>query len=184
MRVIRLSEGELTPHLIEAILALQQAAFPRTPEFKHQRWYETPLMIDDQWFLAEEIGRLIASVRLIHRTISTLQGPLAIGGVANTCSHPKAQGTGAAKACMRAAQSYLTASPSIDYGMLFCNDIVRGFYEKLGWHGITNPVNLTGPDSLPKRMTPTEATITMIHPGRKAVSQWPSGDIDLNGPEW
>jgi predicted GNAT family N-acyltransferase len=170
--------------LIEAILALQQAAFPRTPEFKHQRCYKTPLIIDDQWFLAEDSGRLIASIRLIHRTISTLQDPLAIGGVANTCSHPKAWGTGAVKTCMRAAQSYLTTSPSIDCGMLFCNDIARGFYEKLGWHRITNPVNLTGPDSLPKRVTSTEATITMIHPGRKEVSQWPSGDIDLNGPEW
>jgi len=184
MRVIRFSEGELTPRLTEAILALQQAAFPRTPEFKYQRWFQTPLAIDDQWFLAEDGGRLVASGRLIHRTISTLQGPLTVGGVANVCSRPEMRGTGAAKACMRATQSHLTTNQSIDYGMLFTSDAVRGFYTKLGWHLITNPVNMTGSDGMPKLVMSTEATITMIYSGRKAIGQWPSGDIDLNGPEW
>ncbi len=183
MAVTHIYERELTEALKNEILQLQHAAFAQQPLFVHQRWCGTPLADDDLWFIMRMGERLTASVRLVHRNIVTPKGKFAVGGVANVCSHPDARGTGAAGACMTAAQEYIADSSNIDFGLLFTGS-AYGFYSKLGWHDVSNPI--VPRDDKGVRLPPKHGNggHSMIFPGSCPLSEWPEGEIDLNGPDW
>lgn len=182
MDVTRTAERDLTDTQKAEVLALQQLAFPGTEEFPTQRWWHTPLDDGEEWIGARRDGRLIASVRLIFRTIITDAGELLVGGVGNVCSHPDFRGFGAAKACMRAAQETIAAET--DFGLLMTGTGVKAFYESLDWHVVDNHMvhrHTDGRDA-PGHNSPGE--FKMIYPGRLALGDWPAGTINLNGPDW
>lgn len=176
-------ERDLSPARAEEIRRLQEAAFPGTPEFRVQRWYHTPEAGDDLWFGARREGRLIGSARLVHRRIDTVGRALDVGGIANVCSHPDARGQGAAAACMEAAQRYIASGGRVDFGLLFCSE-ARGFYEKLGWRTVENPLYIRDPHGDRQRTHASPTEYAMIFPGRQGFEQWPDGAIDLNGMDW
>jgi predicted N-acetyltransferase YhbS len=184
MDVTRTSEKDMTPELDREIRRLQQEAFPRTVEFAQQRWWHTPPSDDELWFNARHEGRLVGSVRLVRRTVRTPDGQRTVGGIANVCSHPQARGLGAAKACMTAAQEYIAGSGQIDFGVLFCGDGVRPFYEKLGWKAVDNEVLVGDPPVRHKYNDPDHHGFIMVYPGRRCMSQWPAGTVNLDGQDW
>ena len=178
------AEKDLTAEGAEEIRAIQNAAFTNQPLFVHQRWYGIELADDDLWFGVRREGRLVASVRVLHRRILTPRGELTVGGIGNVCSHPAARGTGAAKACMRAVGDYLTGGGQVDFGMLFGGHAVHDFYASLGWEDIDNELASLNADG-ERRVHPASGQgHTMIYPGRKPLSEWPTGQIDLNGHAW
>jgi predicted N-acetyltransferase YhbS len=178
MNIATTLERNLTDAHAEEIRALQQAAFPQTEEFRTQRHWHTPIAADDCWVGARVEGRLIGSVCVMFRTVSTAIGDLRIGGIGNVCSHPDARGLGAAKACMRAAGAIIEAT--CDFGLLGCGDVVLAFYAGLGWSKIDNEVIWTDADGHRQAHDPN----VMILPGTRPLAQWPDGTIDLNGPNW
>ena len=185
MELARTYEKNLTPDLDREIIDIQHVAFPYEVDFDRVRWWHTPPKDDDLWFGARVEGLLVGSVRVLHRTILTPAGEFTIAGLGNVCSHPKARGAGAAKACMRDIASYLTQEAGADFGVLFCGPEIRGFYDSLDWQAVDNDVVYIDPEG--KRATPGCACghgHMMIHPGRRALEDWPEGRIDLNGPDW
>jgi len=179
METTCVAEKDLTAELDKAILEIQHLAFPKTMEFVSQRWWHSPAAPEDLWFVCLQDGRLIGSVRLIHRRIQTPAGGLLAGGIANVCSHPQARGHGAASACMRASQQYM--AKGADFGLLFCGQKVHEFYRKLGWQDVQNELSLTYLDG---RQGKKQEGHIMIYLGRRAVADWPAGEIDINGPDW
>jgi predicted N-acetyltransferase YhbS len=177
-------EKDMTPALARGIQELQHAAFPHTSEFAHQRWWHTPLSPEELWFVARRDGRLVGSVRLVLRRITTVAGDYVVGGLANVCSHPDARGCGAAKACALAAQEKIAHGGTMDFGLLFCAVRVRDFYAKLGWTVVTNDVIFGAPPSRHGYGVPALSGYAMIFPGRLATADWPTGGIDLNGQNW
>jgi len=178
-------ERDLSDSQAREIIDLQHAAFVETPEFAHQRWYHTRPADEDLWFtVGDGSGKLVGSVRLVHRRIGTNGGERVVGGIANVCSHPDVRGRGAARAALRAAQDYIAGGGQIDYGMLFCGPTVRGFYAKLGWHEIDNGLVYIDPAGRRQTSEPDSTGCTMLLAGRQTVEQWPEGEIDLNGPDW
>ena len=184
MDVTVVAERDVMPERQREILLLQHAAFPGTGEFAYQRWYRTPLSDDDLWFLARRGGQFIGSVRLLHRRITTVRGDLAIGGVANVCSHPSARGSGAARACMLGAQQYIAGGTRTDFGMLFTGPKVREFYAKLGWRGVKNPLVYADESGNAVRVSPEAERCVMIFASSRPLEQWPEGEININGPAW
>ncbi|MHC4563123.1 MAG: GNAT family N-acetyltransferase [Planctomycetota bacterium] len=175
-------ERDLTAEHAEEIRRLQQAAFPGTPEFPTQRWWHTPVDENERWLGARVDGELIGSVRLLFRTIITTGGERAIGGIGNVCSHPDHRGQGAAAACMQAAGQEIAREA--DFGILFCGEPVRTFYERLGWQVVDNELYVRPAGAAGERVRSTGHGYAMIRPGRLPVEQWPTGEIDLNGPDW
>jgi len=177
MEVTCTIEHDLTDALGEEIRRLQQMAFGATDEFAAQRWWHTPLSDDEKWFTVRQDGKLIASARLLFRIISTPDGDVLVGGVGNVCSHSDYRGCGAAKACLRAAAEMIQREA--DFGLLFCGEAVREFYERLGWQVVDNLVRYCyGGEEM------TKSPYTMVHAGRQAMKDWPAGEINLNGPDW
>ena len=177
-------EADLSADLGREILLLQQAAFPHTEDFRRQRWHHTPPAGEDLWFTARSPRGLLAGVRVVHRRIGTAAGPRDVAGVANVCSHPQARGLGAAKACLLAAQEHIARD--CDFGMLFCRQPVREYYEALGWRVADNAVPQAGvlPASERRDTDGRGKRHVMVFPGQRPLDAWPPGAIDLNGPDW
>lgn len=180
MDVTCISERDLTPCQAGEILLLQHLAYPDTPHFAMRRWCHSPLEGDDLWFAFRRQGRLVGSLRLLHRRTKTVSGEMVLGGIGNVCSHPDARGQGAARACMRAAAEYMRHGDKIDFGMLFCAKGVLEFYGKLGWRRISDEV-LRAPET--GQSEPVRG-FAMICPARRGLEDWPGGTVDLNGDDW
>ena len=175
-------ELELTAEQKQEIRELQHVAFPSADEFATQRWYHTPPCDDEKWFGARADGELIGSVRLVFRDVSTEAGDLRVGGIANVCSHPSHRGRGAAKACLMAAAGAIQRDA--DFGLLFCGEPARLFYEGLGWQTVDNLFHYRPGTAHAPLVTQVPSDYAMIRPGRRSVDAWPGGEIDLNGPDW
>lgn len=178
MNITTTIERNVTGVHAEEIRALQESAFPQTEEFRTQRHWHTPLAADDCWIGARTDGQLVGSVCIMFRTITTPAGDFRIGGIGNVCSAPAARGKGAAKACMNTAGAIIGST--CDFGLLGCGDAVLAFYESLGWSRIDNDVIWT--DAAGNRAV--HDPNVMIFPGRQTLADWPTGTIDLNGPNW
>ena len=184
MQIEYVSEKDLTPEQAAEIVAIQHAAFPGTPEFATQRWYHTPLAPDELWFVGRMDGRMVCSVRVVHRTISIGAASFRVAGIANVGSHPDVRGTGAGKACMQAVGENIAHAKPLHFGLLFTGAPIDGFYRKLGWKTISNQhasLNEKGERVL---SDPQSKGITMIYPGRWTLEEWPDGLVDLNGRDW
>ena len=121
MDIIRTLEKDLTPEGDREILDLQHAAFTKTAEFAHQRWWHSPAQDDDLWFgVRDDAGKLISSIRVVHRLARTTDGERLLAGIGNVCSHPEARGSGAASMCMTAVSEYIADEGGADFGLLFC----------------------------------------------------------------
>lgn len=184
MNIQRVREKDLTPVQAAEILELQHAAFPATKEFETQRWYHTPLADDEMWFFGYKDGRLICSVRVVHRTITVGTANFRVAGIANVGSHPDARGTGAGKACMQAVGQYISQAPDLDFGVLFTGPPTDGFYAKLGWKTITNQYACANEKDQRVTHDPKDGGVRMIYPGRQTLEKWPDGVMDLNGRDW
>jgi len=175
-------ERDLTEAQSEEIRRLQNLAFPKAEEFRVQRWWHSPLSDDEKWFGARLNGQLIGSLRMLFRAIPTPIGPVRIAGLGNVCSHPDHRGCGAASACLKAAAESI--AKDVDFGFLFCGDPVLAFYAKHGWQEVGNTFAMLegGPDG--PRISALPHGHAMILPGKRPTSDWPEGEIDLNGSDW
>lgn len=182
MDITCVKEPDLTAEQKQEIRDLQHAAFPSTAEFTVQRWYHTPPGDDEKWFAARIDGELIGSVRLVFREVSTAAGDFRVGGIGNVCSHPSRRGGGAAKACMTAAAGAIRREA--DFGLLFCGEPVRRFYESLGWRTVENLFHYRPGTAHAPLVTRVPSDYAMILPGRRGAGDWPAGEIDLLGPDW
>jgi GNAT superfamily N-acetyltransferase len=184
MKIESVREKDLTPQQAAELVAIQHAAFPGTPEFVTQRWYHTPLAPDEMWFFGRKDGRMVCSVRVIHRTISIGAARFRVAGIANVGSHPDVRGTGAGKACMQAVGEYIAHSKELDFGLLFTGAPIDGFYAKLGWKTVTNQHASIDDKGERVLSDPKGACVRMIYPGLRTLDQWPDGLMDLNGRDW
>ncbi len=184
MPVECLAEKDLTPQVALEILELQHAAFEGTPEFATQRWWHTPPADDELWFFTRQGGRMVGSVRVVHRSISVEGRNFRVAGIANVCSHPDARGSGAAKACLQAVGDYIETAGQLDFGMLFCSPQNASYYAKTGWLVVENFIAMLDEKGERFVTDPKVKGKTMIHPGRLPPAQWPTGLVDLNGRDW
>jgi predicted GNAT family N-acyltransferase len=185
MKTIRTREKDLTPEEDREILELQHAAFVNTAEFAHQRWWHTPAQDDDLWFgVRDGEGKLISSVRVVHRLARTADGERLLAGIGNVCSHPEARGTGAASMCMAAVSEYIADDGGADFGLLFCGEALKDYYPRFGWRIIDNAISYISPDGERKVSRTAGKSYVMMRAGRLTDEQWPDGEIDLNGADW
>ena len=69
-------------------------------------------------------------------------------------------------------------------GLLFCGPEVVAFYTRLGWLDVANQLHYLDAAGHRATANPTAPGHMMIYPGRLTLAQWPTGWIDLNGPDW
>ena len=153
-------------------------------QFEQGRCWHSTAADDDLWFLTVVDDRVVASSILYHRSIRTPAEEFVVGGIGNVCSHTRFRGAGAARRCMIAIAEYLTTGGKVDFGMLFCYKSLREYYARLEWQIVRNAIAYVDRDGERKVSEGGTHSHTMIYPGRRAVEDWPDGEIDLNGPDW
>jgi aminoglycoside 2'-N-acetyltransferase I len=125
----------------------------------------------------EADGELTSHVGLLSHVVKVGGEPVAVGGVGGVVTRGDAHGRGYATEAMRFAASYMCEQLEVDFGMLFCRDLLVNFYRKLGWQLLEERALVeqpTGKIPLPFNV--------FVLPCRGRA--WPQGSIDLDGLPW
>ena len=132
----------------------------------------------DTHFILEVDGRPASHVGVLKHTVSAGGTPVVVGGVGGVVTVPEMQGRGLAQKGMRHAAAFLCEEMGVEFGLLFCLDRLRGFYESLGWRhvpGRTEVEQASGPIAAPFN------TMVLSCGGERA---WPAGEVKLNSLPW
>ena len=123
-------------------------------------------------------GRLLAHARTFVRTIKTVNGELPVLALASVCTRTDCRGQGLGAKVVNKAFEQIDNSNWPDVSLF--QTPVPIFYEKLGCRIVNNQfvnrLNEQAPDANPWR----DDTI-MIYPRQFG---WPSGVVDMNGPDY
>ena len=78
-----------------------------------------------------------------------------------------------------------------EFGVLFCMPANAGYYARLGWSAVENEVTFTDTAGVVQTAPSRHWGTMMILPGtaqdppeQRAAADWPTGTVDLNGPDW
>jgi GNAT superfamily N-acetyltransferase len=170
---IHVADRDVDDALDRELRSLLSTCFtgPHNACFAERRYFKQP---PQQRWLLRDGDQLLAHVALHEKTIGTVVGDLAIGGIAEVCVKPDHRGRGHVRTLMAAADAWMAAR-GIPFGMLFGGDKV---YGSSGYRKIANPIRHL---KLPEAVVVVEAIgWAMVKP--LANQSWPEGEIDLHGP--
>lgn len=133
----------------------------------------------DWHFIVEVDGRPASHVGLLKHTVSAGGVPVVVGGVGGVVTVPEMHGKGHARRGMMHAAAFMCEELGVEFGLLFCLDRLKGFYESLGWRLVPERVEIeqeAGPIASPFN--------TMVLPCGGAPRVWPAGEVKLNSLPW
>lgn len=151
----------------------------RTAEILGQwRNYSGPESEYPRSFLIRENGRIIAHAQADPRTVRTSAGDLTVLALCRVCTDPSVRGKKLGQTVVEAAFE-LVSNGTYRFALFQTRETVRPFYEKLGATPVDNRFfNSLAEDST---VTPFWDPVIMRYP---STGNWPTGDIDTNGPGW
>jgi predicted N-acetyltransferase YhbS len=169
--VQHLSDQTIPPELDERIRNLLVTCFPHEPVFRLRRYCKEP---PENRFVVFDKDNLIAHVAVHTKSITTNEGRLPIGGIAEVAVHPSYRRMGLVKKTLAAAHEYLRTHDT-PFAFLFGHSHV---YSSSGY--VTVPNVLRYWDE--KRCE----WVTEVRSDAMVCSlmniRLPSGQIDINGP--
>jgi predicted N-acetyltransferase YhbS len=179
--VISKWETALTEADHRALSALLTAAFPaHAAAFTLRSW--NMARKEARLWLADGAGVPVAHLALERRLVAVGDRDVLIAGVGEVAVAPGRQRTGLGAALMRELRPRLQAELAADFGYLQCGENVAGFYARAGWTRFANPARYLDPAD---ERTVLEADWpTMVMPGRRPLTDWPEGLVDLRGLPW
>lgn len=92
---------------------------------------DDPCYRDENFWVAEEGGRLLSCVQIFPRRLRAGDAVLPLGGIGSVYTRAEARQSGVASRVMRAAEDAMVER-GLALGMLFAGPIP--WYERLGWH--------------------------------------------------
>ena len=151
----------------------------RTAEILGQ-WknYQGPAAEYPRSFMVREGGRIIAHSQADARTIRTTAGEIKILALCRVCTDPIVRGQKLGRAMVEAAFK-LVDDGTYPFALFQTKDTVRPFYEKLGSVVATN--RFFNSHAADPAAIPWWDPVIMRYP---STGDWPTGDIDINGPGW
>jgi len=151
----------------------------RTAEILSQ-WknYDGPENQYPRSFLVRENGRVIAHAQADPRTVRTSAGDLTVLALCRVCTDPVVRGRKLGQAVVEAAFK-LVDDGAYPFALFQTRNEVRPFYEKLGAVAVTN--RLFNSKAADPTANPFWDPAIMRYPN---TGNWPTGDIDTNGPGW
>lgn len=129
-------------------------------------------------FLVREGDRLVAHAQADPRTIKTSAGEITILALCRVCTDPAVRGKKLGQAVVEEAFE-LVDNGAYRFALFQTRDVVRPFYEKLGATSASN--RFFNSQAADTTVTPFWDTEIMRYP---SSGNWPTGDIDTNGPGW
>jgi hypothetical protein len=100
-----------------------------------------------------------------------------VGGVGGVATNGDLHGRGYAQKAMRYAEKYMCEELNVEFGLLFCLDRLKPFYERQNWQLVQEPVEFDQPSG--KMISPLNV---MVLPCKGQT--WPAGAVDLCSLPW
>ena len=149
-------------------------------------WGENIFGIDDhkyQWrpkdlhFILDVDGKPASHVGVLEQVIKVEGQPVKVGGIGAVVTAGELHGRGYAQKTLRYAEAYMREELKVEFGLLFCLDRLKPFYERQGWQLLHDPVEFD--QSSGKMISPMNV---MVLPCGDRL--WPAGAIDLCSFPW
>ncbi|HWT01758.1 MAG TPA: GNAT family N-acetyltransferase [Pyrinomonadaceae bacterium] len=122
-------------------------------------------------------GQAASHVGLIDHTVDVGGQPVRVGGVGGVATNGEMHGRGYARKTLRYAEQFMRDEMKVEFGLLFCLDRLKPFYERQGWQLLTEPVEIEQPAG--RMVSPLNV---MVLPFGARV--WPKGATDLRSLPW
>ncbi|MDT5123134.1 MAG: hypothetical protein QOC96_2616 [Acidobacteriota bacterium] len=131
----------------------------------------------DLHFILDVDGEPVSHVGLIDHTVKVAEQPVRIGGIGAVVTAGDLHGRGYAQKTLRYAEKFMCEELKVEFGLLFCLDRLKPFYERQGWQLLREVVEFDQPAG--KMVSPLNV---MVLPCRKSV--WPAGATDICSLPW
>jgi predicted N-acetyltransferase YhbS len=182
VNVISRWETALTEQDHSALAELLRAAFVGFPdEFAGLRSWALARKEARLW-LADGSGRPVAHLAVERRVVGVGGSESLIAGVGEVAVAPDLQGRGLGARLINELRARLSTEFAADFGFLQCGERVVGFYRRAGFTRASNAVRYL--DMKDERTVRETNSPTMVMPGRRPVTEWPDGVVDLRGLPW
>lgn len=156
---------------------------------EHQRlfgWGENIFGMEDnqyQWrpkdlhFILDVDGEAMSHVGLVEQTVDVAGQAVRVAGVGGVATAGEMHGRGYAQKTMRFAEKYMCEELKVEFGLLFCLDRLKPFYERQNWQLLHAPVEFEQPSG--KMISPLNVMVLPCGEGA-----WPAGAVDLRSLPW
>lgn len=135
-------------------------------------WQPKPLHV-----LIVEGGLLVAHVGLVQCTVRVGGQPVSVAGFGGVLTRPDCRGKGFGQMAMQKAEEHILQQGDAKFGLLFCRDAVRSWYERMGWTPIEGPVWIDQPEG-----SIQSPLVVMVKYFRQ--EEWPDGVVELRCLPW
>lgn len=122
-------------------------------------------------------GKAASHVGLIEHTVSVAGQPVRVAGIGGVATNDEMHGRGYAQKAMRFAEKLMCEDLHVEFGLLFCLDRLKPFYERQNWQLVQDPVEFDQPSG--KMLSPLNV---MVLPCTER--SWPQGAVDLLSLPW
>lgn len=118
-------------------------------------------------------------VGLVEHTVDVGGLPVRVGGVGGVVTAGELHGRGYAQKTLAYAVAYMRDQMRVEFGLLFCLDRLKPFYERQGWRPVTEPIEVEQPAGPIVIASPLNV-MALAFDGRA----WPVGKTQLRGLPW
>ena len=122
-------------------------------------------------------GQPASHVGLLAHAVNVAGQAVRVGGVGGVATNGDLHGRGYAQKAMRYAEKYMCEELNVEFGLLFCLDRLKPFYERQNWQLVQEPVEFDQPSG--KMISPLNV---MVLPCKGQT--WPAGAVDLCSLPW
>ena len=122
-------------------------------------------------------GKAASHVGLVDHTVNVAGTRVRVGGVGGVATNGLMHGRGYAQKTLRYAEKMMCEELKVEFGLLFCLDRLKPFYERQNWQLLTEPVEFDQPSG--KMISPLNV---MMLPCRGET--WPAGVVNLDSLPW
>ncbi len=147
---------------------------PEDAVFQSQRFFKEMPAHRFLWF--GQAGDLLGHIALHDKLVTFGDDPIAVGGVAEVCTHPDHRGQGAVRAGLGQAHDWLRGR-GVPIAMLFGE---REIYASSGYSRLADPVRHLDLETSTWQVRRMDLALAAPLLGQPI----PKGPIDLAGPTW
>jgi hypothetical protein len=122
-------------------------------------------------------GVKMCHVGLVRQTVEVSGAPLEVAGAGGVLVRSGERGHGYGRAAMEAAESFVTREWKIGFMLLFCREVLRPWYDALGWRRVLGATWAEQPNG--SIVLPLESMWKSLSGAR-----WPDGDVYLRSRPW
>ncbi len=122
-------------------------------------------------------GKKMCHVGLVRQTVRVSGAALEVAGAGGVLVRSGERGHGYGRAAMEAAEAYVAREWKIGFMLLFCREVLRPWYDALGWRRVLGATWAEQPNG--SIVLPLDSMWKSLSGAR-----WPDGDVYLHSRPW